>query len=334
MSNLPIFDVAGSALQAQSVRLSTIASNLANADSVAGSAEAAYKPIEPIFQTTRNAQDPALSGVTVKEIAQSQAEPLKRYEPGHPLADAQGSRPGHPDHGSLTLHRNPSMSAIASDVYSSLGLTASGKSAASTATADSGALQQADFLLLMTEQLKHQDPLKPMENAEFMGQLAQFSTVQGIQDLNTTVNGFSESMTSDQILRGASLVGHDVLVPSATLALDSQGGASGVVAAPSAGTVNFTITDANGLPVTTLSVPASDAGEVAFDWDGLDAAGNRVPAGQYSIAAQHIDAEGTASTLDTYVQGTVESVTVGAEGLYLNLPGLGTAPIEYVLRVS
>lgn len=90
MSNLPIFDVAGSALQAQSVRLSTIASNLANADSVAGSAEAAYKPIEPIFQTTRNAQDPALSGVTVKEIAQSQAEPLKRYEPGHPLADAQG----------------------------------------------------------------------------------------------------------------------------------------------------------------------------------------------------------------------------------------------------
>lgn len=59
MSNLPIFDVAGSALHAQSVRLSTIASNLANADSVAGSAEATYKPIEPIFQPSKAGRTPA-----------------------------------------------------------------------------------------------------------------------------------------------------------------------------------------------------------------------------------------------------------------------------------
>lgn len=90
MSNLPIFDVAGSALQAQSVRMSTIASNLANADSVAGSAEEAYKPIEPIFQAVTNPDDSSLTGVSVKEISQSTAEPLKRYEPGHPLADADG----------------------------------------------------------------------------------------------------------------------------------------------------------------------------------------------------------------------------------------------------
>lgn len=90
MSNLPIFDVAGSALQAQSVRMSTIASNLANADSVAGSAEAAYKPIEPVFQATPNSQDPSLTGVKVKEITTTGAPPIKRYEPGHPLADDQG----------------------------------------------------------------------------------------------------------------------------------------------------------------------------------------------------------------------------------------------------
>ncbi|HYG05672.1 MAG TPA: flagellar basal body rod protein FlgC [Stenotrophomonas sp.] len=90
MSNLPIFDVAGSALQAQSVRMSTIASNLANADSVAGSAEAAYKPLEPIFQASPNAQDPSLTGVKVKEITTTNAPPIKRYEPGHPLADADG----------------------------------------------------------------------------------------------------------------------------------------------------------------------------------------------------------------------------------------------------
>ncbi len=90
MSNLPIFDVAGSSLQAQSVRLSTIASNLANADSVAGSPEQAYRPIEPVFQARPNREDPSLTGVGVKEISQSQAPPIKRYEPGHPLADNDG----------------------------------------------------------------------------------------------------------------------------------------------------------------------------------------------------------------------------------------------------
>ena len=90
MSNLPIFDVAGSALQAQSVRLSTIASNLANADSVAGSPEAVYKPLEPVFQAQASGTDPALTGVRVREIAQSEAPPVRRYEPGHPLADADG----------------------------------------------------------------------------------------------------------------------------------------------------------------------------------------------------------------------------------------------------
>ena len=90
MSNLPIFDIAGSALQAQSVRLSTIASNLANADSVAGSPEAVYKPMEPVFQAQASGTDPALTGVRVREIAQSEAPPVRRYEPGHPLADADG----------------------------------------------------------------------------------------------------------------------------------------------------------------------------------------------------------------------------------------------------
>ena len=90
MSNLPIFDIAGSALKAQSVRMSTIASNLSNADSVAGSAQAAYKPLEPIFQAVTSRQDPRLTGVQVKEITQSEAPPLQRYEPDHPLAHAQG----------------------------------------------------------------------------------------------------------------------------------------------------------------------------------------------------------------------------------------------------
>ena len=90
MSNLPIFDVAGSAMTAQSVRLSTVASNMANADTVAGSPDAVYKAKQPVFTAEPVAGNPALAGVQVTAVNESTAAPIKRYEPGHPLADAQG----------------------------------------------------------------------------------------------------------------------------------------------------------------------------------------------------------------------------------------------------
>lgn len=90
MSNLPIFDIAGSALSAQSVRMSTIASNLANADSIAGSPETAYKPLEPIFQAVNSPTDRNITTVQVKEVRQSDTAPIQRYQPDHPLADGNG----------------------------------------------------------------------------------------------------------------------------------------------------------------------------------------------------------------------------------------------------
>ncbi|WP_312709613.1 flagellar hook capping FlgD N-terminal domain-containing protein [Stenotrophomonas sp.] len=216
------------------------------------------------------------------------------------------------------------------DVYAALGLNAPN----STNTKKKNTLDQADFLRLMTEQLQHQDPLKPMDNTQMVAQMAQMSTVQGITDLNSTVKGFQESMASDQVLRGAALVGHEVLVPSEKLVLEEDGTVSGTVAAPAAGIVTVDVTDANGAKVTSISVEAKAAGEVSFQWDGKDANGNRMEPGKYSIVANHVDTAGTSTKLSTYVQAPVESVTVGSDGLYLNLKGLGTAPIDYVLRVS
>lgn len=90
MSNLPIFDVAGSAMGAQSMRLNTVASNLANAESVAGSPDEAYRARQPVFTAEAVAGDPSLAGVRVTAVLESDAAPLRRYEPGHPLADGQG----------------------------------------------------------------------------------------------------------------------------------------------------------------------------------------------------------------------------------------------------
>ena len=90
MSNLPIFDIAGSALSAQSVRMSTIASNLANADSISGSPATVYKPLDPVFRAVTSPTDPNVTTVQIKEIRQSTAAPIQRYDPDNPMADGNG----------------------------------------------------------------------------------------------------------------------------------------------------------------------------------------------------------------------------------------------------
>lgn len=90
MSLFKVFDVAGSALSAQTVRLNTTASNLANAESVAGKPEDIYRARHPVFATALDYASRAVKGVEVTNIVESAAPGARRYEPGHPLADAQG----------------------------------------------------------------------------------------------------------------------------------------------------------------------------------------------------------------------------------------------------
>ena len=90
MSSFRIFDIAGSALSAQSVRLNTVASNLANADSVAGDPSQVYRSHVPVFKASAELGSEQTPGVQVTDVLQSDAKPEKRYEPGHPLADGEG----------------------------------------------------------------------------------------------------------------------------------------------------------------------------------------------------------------------------------------------------
>jgi len=208
-------------------------------------------------------------------------------------------------------------------------------STVSTPKKKKDSLDQADFMRLMTTQLQHQDPLKPMDNSQMVAQMAQLSTVQGIDQLNKTVIGLRESLSSDQILRGAAMVGHSVWVPSESWALPEEDvSINASVIAPSAGVVGVDINDSNGKTVAHIDVPADANGEVHIQWDGLNAEGKRLPAGKYTLAVNHTDGSGIKSKLNTYVQATVESVSAGADGLYLNLEGLGAVPLDYILRVE
>jgi flagellar basal-body rod protein FlgC len=95
MSSFKIFDIAGSGMSAQSVRLNTVASNLANAESVSGDPNQVYKARHPVFEAVRasiagtQGQDPG-AAVRVKGITENPAAPQARYEPGNPLANAEG----------------------------------------------------------------------------------------------------------------------------------------------------------------------------------------------------------------------------------------------------
>src|SRR3569623_830119 len=90
MSTFKIFDIAGSALSAQSLRLNTVASNLANADAIGSDPSKVYKARMPVFRAEPGTEGSATAGVQVLGVVESQAEAQKRYAPGHPLADAQG----------------------------------------------------------------------------------------------------------------------------------------------------------------------------------------------------------------------------------------------------
>lgn len=205
-------------------------------------------------------------------------------------------------------------------------------------TARSSSLGQADFLRLMTEQLKNQDPLKPLDNAQFLGQLAQFSTVQGIDKMQNAMQAVASVMESDQTLRAAALVGRDALVEVSTLELGAGASVNGEVTAPSAGPITFEVVDAAGTRVRQMTVDASAAGNTAFHWDGRNDAGQPAAGGRYTIrAVSGIDSaadEGSAETLAIRVAARIDSVSIEPAGLVLNLAGLGSHPLSAIRRIG
>ncbi|WP_202843608.1 flagellar hook assembly protein FlgD [Luteimonas saliphila] len=214
--------------------------------------------------------------------------------------------------------------------YASLGL---GQQQAPRSTA----LGQADFLHLMTEQLKNQDPLKPLDNNQFLGQLAQFSTVQGIEGMQGAMAAMASVMESDQTLRAAALVGREALVGIQSVDLAAGAGLRGEISARSAGPVTLDVVDANGNRVRRMTVEATSAGATPFEWDGRDEAGNAIAAGTYSFRAVTGGSDPSAIDADLLAvraSARVDSVSIEPTGLSLNLAGLGGVPLSAIHRIG
>jgi flagellar basal-body rod modification protein FlgD len=222
------------------------------------------------------------------------------------------------------------MSASATDVYSSLGIASTDPS---RRPARSSELGQDTFLMLMTEQLKNQDPLKPMESNEFLGQLAQFSTVSGIEKMQSGLNALASAFENSQALQAASLVGRSALVAADSFEFQADSMIEGSVEVPAAGEITVTIKDASGQIVSTQSIQADGPGAQSFSWDGRSNSGEVLPPGRYSISASYGSGD-SATALTPMLAAEIQSVSYSTQGILLNLTGIGSVPLSAVGRIS
>lgn len=205
----------------------------------------------------------------------------------------------------------------------------SGSGTAKSATAD----MQDRFLTLLVTQIKNQDPLNPMDNAQVTSQLAQINTVNGVEKLNATLGKLLSAYDDSKAMQSAALIGKNVLVAGDDLIPTEAGGAVGGVALEAdADKVTVKILDSAGKVVQTEDLGKKSAGNFGFVWDGKDADGKAAPAGNYhfTVEATKGDHKIGASTLQV---GTVSAVVRGKNGFQLDLGEAGIVGFNDVQQI-
>lgn len=220
-------------------------------------------------------------------------------------------------------------------------LSAQTRQAEQAQTENSDELGKDVFLELLVTQMTNQNPLEPQANSEFVAQLAQFSSVEGLDNLNDTVSDMAASFQSSQALQATSLVGRTVNVQTSQAILPDEGGVTGQVNVPALATsLDMVIKDINGNVVRTQATVNQDSpgqplppGLAPFTWDGKNNAGERMPPGQYTIEFTGKN-EDVSLRLDTIMNANVDSVTVGKSGeVTLNVAGVGPVALSKLQEI-
>lgn len=192
---------------------------------------------------------------------------------------------------------------------------------------------QDKFMTLLITQLKNQDPLNPLDNAQVTSQLAQLQTVTGINKLNDTIESLKADYASSASLQATNLINHGVLAAGKSMQLAGGKGLFGVELKNAVDTLQIDIKNAAGKVVHSLSLQAVDAGTLPLTWDGKLDDGTTAPDGMYTV-----DVSGTlGGKADTGVSaltfGTVASVSTGAGGVKLNVPAIGQLSMDDIKQV-
>jgi flagellar basal-body rod modification protein FlgD len=208
--------------------------------------------------------------------------------------------------------------------------TSKSSSSSSTSTDKAKDLQNS-FLTMLTTQLQNQDPLNPMDNAQMTSQLAQISTLEGIQSLNTTLTSLLSSYNTSQALQASSAIGSQVLVEGNKLVLSKGTTQGGISLDSAADKVTLTIKDSAGKVVQTQDLGKQSAGMVAFSWDGKNASGTQLADGNYTFSVEASKA-GTSVTATPIQVGTVSAVVKSGSSFVLELTTGETVAFNNVLQ--
>jgi flagellar basal-body rod modification protein FlgD len=191
---------------------------------------------------------------------------------------------------------------------------------------------QDRFLKLLVTQMRNQDPLNPLDNAEVTSQMAQLSTVSGIDKLNATLQALSSSMIASQSMQAAAMIGHVVMVPGNGIELANAKGMAAVELTQPADSVSVAITDTAGNVVRNMQLGSQSSGALPFQWDGLNDAGQPVADGSYKFTATS-QLGGVKSSAGTLSYGVVNSVMQGAQGATLIVGDIGEVSLASVKQI-
>lgn len=174
-------------------------------------------------------------------------------------------------------------------------------------------LGQQEFFELMTAQLQHQDPLRPMESDALMAQVAQFSTVDGIHEMQRSIAALAGSFQSAQALQASTLVGREVLISTDRAVLETGKDVVGAIQLDaSASGLSVEVMTPSGARVRRIELGPQASGRVAFTWDGRDEGGKAAVPGQYVLQAT-VMRDGETSPVPTLLKSKVESVSLNRE---------------------
>ena len=199
-------------------------------------------------------------------------------------------------------------------------------------------LDKDDFLKLLVAKLSNQDPLSPMGDEDFVAQLAQFSSLEQLKNMNDNLTqdiqwNYLLSQTISNTM-ATSLIGRTIRADSSMLYLETGGTADLAVGLDRAASeLTITIKDQNGNVVRTMTERGLNEGDHVFTWDGADDSGVQAPSGGYTVSVTALDGEGNSFTPRQFVEGKVDGVTYRDGIALLSIDGQ-LLPLASVLEVK
>lgn len=224
-----------------------------------------------------------------------------------------------------------------STIDTTSGVSAASSTAASTAIANSStAIGTTDFLKLLTAQLQNQDPFAPTDNSQMVAQLAQITSTSGIADMSTTLKAIQTKLNGTSTSDALSYVGKNVLTAGTTAYGRTTGGIAGAAEIDAdAADVKVSIKDANGQVLNTTDLGAQKAGDISYDWNGLNSSGTDSGSGPFTVSVSATDATGASVASRNLVWAPVAAVSVPATGdPSLTVAGVGQVAISDVRQVG